>query len=243
MLRKEKGITLIALVITIIILIILAAVTIATVNGDNSLLGRAKLARCYNAYGSASDEIGVAYSALSAKITLKAALDSKYDACSSKYVYELLDELQKDLNGTSDGGNYKFVLGPIKGTSAANHERVIYIMYSDNNIERGAISTAAGKTDSATIKTLNGKEDKDITETDLETTDKEVTPKYNTSVYATINLKPQSASKEYDIMLPKTGEGAAAVPLTGWKVYSESDLTTIKDAADPTPAPVTPTAP
>lgn len=36
--RKEKGITLIALVITIIILLILAGVTIATLTGDNRII-------------------------------------------------------------------------------------------------------------------------------------------------------------------------------------------------------------
>ena len=36
--KKEKGITLIALVITIIVLLILAGVTVATLTGDNGLL-------------------------------------------------------------------------------------------------------------------------------------------------------------------------------------------------------------
>ena len=36
--RKEKGITLIALVITIIVLLILAGVVIATLTGDNGIL-------------------------------------------------------------------------------------------------------------------------------------------------------------------------------------------------------------
>ena len=43
--RKEKGITLIALVITIIVLLILAGVTIAMVVGDNGILTRAKEAK------------------------------------------------------------------------------------------------------------------------------------------------------------------------------------------------------
>ena len=42
---REKGITLIALVITIIILLILAAVTIATLTGDNGILTKAKDAK------------------------------------------------------------------------------------------------------------------------------------------------------------------------------------------------------
>ena len=36
--RKNKGITLIALVITIIVLLILAAVSIATLTGENGIL-------------------------------------------------------------------------------------------------------------------------------------------------------------------------------------------------------------
>ena len=45
MLRKEKGITLVALVITIIVLLILAGVTIAMVVGDNGILTRARQAK------------------------------------------------------------------------------------------------------------------------------------------------------------------------------------------------------
>ena len=41
MLNKNKGITLIALVITIIVLLILAGVAIATLTGENGLLNRA----------------------------------------------------------------------------------------------------------------------------------------------------------------------------------------------------------
>ena len=39
--RTESGITLIALVITIILLMILAGVSIATLSGENGILGRA----------------------------------------------------------------------------------------------------------------------------------------------------------------------------------------------------------
>ena len=43
--RKNKGITLIALVITIIVLLILAGVTIATLTGDNGILTKATEAK------------------------------------------------------------------------------------------------------------------------------------------------------------------------------------------------------
>ena len=44
-LRKEKGITLIALVVTIIVLLILAGVTIAAISGDNGILNNAARAK------------------------------------------------------------------------------------------------------------------------------------------------------------------------------------------------------
>ena len=43
--KREKGITLIALVITIVILLILAGIAIAALTGDNGLFARAKLAK------------------------------------------------------------------------------------------------------------------------------------------------------------------------------------------------------
>ena len=41
---KEKGITLIALIVTIIVLLLLAGVTISMVTGNNGIFGKAKLA-------------------------------------------------------------------------------------------------------------------------------------------------------------------------------------------------------
>ena len=43
--KKNKGITLIALVITIIILLILASVTVATLTGENGIITKAIEAR------------------------------------------------------------------------------------------------------------------------------------------------------------------------------------------------------
>ncbi len=45
MLKKEKGITLIALVVTIVVLIILAAISISVLGGENSTIDNSKEAR------------------------------------------------------------------------------------------------------------------------------------------------------------------------------------------------------
>ena len=61
--KGNKGITLIALVITIIVLLILAGVSIAMLNGNNSILGRAKSTVSENELAEGRDEVGLAWNA------------------------------------------------------------------------------------------------------------------------------------------------------------------------------------
>lgn len=57
MFKEQKGITLVALVITIIVLLILAGVSISLVVGDNGVLGKAKNAKTQTEDGVAEQEI------------------------------------------------------------------------------------------------------------------------------------------------------------------------------------------
>ena len=57
---KEKGITLIALVITIVILLILAGITITTLTGNNGILTQANNAKKATGYKSEEEKIKVA---------------------------------------------------------------------------------------------------------------------------------------------------------------------------------------
>lgn len=59
--EKNKGITLIALVITIIVLLILAAISIATLTGNNGILTRANEAKEQTIVGKEKEEISTAY--------------------------------------------------------------------------------------------------------------------------------------------------------------------------------------
>ena len=58
-LKESKGITLIALVITIIVLLILAGVTIATLTGDNGILNHANKAKIKNTEAEAIERVQV----------------------------------------------------------------------------------------------------------------------------------------------------------------------------------------
>ncbi len=57
--KNNKGITLIALVVTIIVLLILAGVSIAMLTGDNGILKRSQEAAYSNDVGNAKDEIAM----------------------------------------------------------------------------------------------------------------------------------------------------------------------------------------
>ncbi len=60
--KNNKGITLIALVITIIVLLILAGVAIAMLSGDNGILTRASDAKIVNEIGALKDQVNLAAS-------------------------------------------------------------------------------------------------------------------------------------------------------------------------------------
>ena len=62
-LKINKGITLIALVITIIVLLILAGVTIATLTGDNGILTKAQSAKTQNDKATAKEKVDLAIAA------------------------------------------------------------------------------------------------------------------------------------------------------------------------------------
>ena len=59
MLKQQKGITLIALVITIIVLLILAAVSIAMLTGTNGILTKATNAKSETTNAGAAEQINV----------------------------------------------------------------------------------------------------------------------------------------------------------------------------------------
>ena len=57
--KNQKGITLIALVITIIVLLILAGITIAMLAGENGILTNATKSKAYDEIGTAKDQINL----------------------------------------------------------------------------------------------------------------------------------------------------------------------------------------
>ena len=109
--KKQKGITLIALVITVIVLLILAAVTINALSGDNGILKRASEAKTKTI--EAQDESGVELAITEARTqglgtvtdeNLREALNKNVD--SSKYTLEGDDVDGWDITVKSTGKTY-----------------------------------------------------------------------------------------------------------------------------------------
>ena len=97
--KSNKGITLVALVVTIIVLIILAGVSIAMLTGENGLLSRTSEAKVTNIEGTVKEQVRLGVAALKLYIENEAAKDNRYDA--KKNSKTLRDELIKDLKETS----------------------------------------------------------------------------------------------------------------------------------------------
>ena len=72
--RNNKGITLIALVVTIIVLLILAGVSIAMLTGDNGILTQSKKAKTDTANAEAVERINMELNAMKAKILAGTAI-------------------------------------------------------------------------------------------------------------------------------------------------------------------------
>ena len=58
--KNTKGITLIALVVTIVVLLILAAISINMLKGENGIISKATEAREKNKYASAKEKVDMA---------------------------------------------------------------------------------------------------------------------------------------------------------------------------------------
>lgn len=142
--KGNKGITLIALVITIIVLLILAAVSIAMLSGDNSILGRSSQAKVANALGAAKDEVNI-----DATEALAKYYESVYNSngVTGTYTTAALDEavVKAILGGKSGNLNTDDVKGEWAGTGT---NATITLTYKpDSSTVKGTLTNGKIKWD------------------------------------------------------------------------------------------------
>ena len=78
--RNERGVTLIALVVTIVVLLILAGTAIAMLSGDDGIMTNAQRAQAANTEGEIREKFQMAFNAVKTDVDVNSALDSAYDA-------------------------------------------------------------------------------------------------------------------------------------------------------------------
>ena len=111
--RKQNGITLIALVITIIVLLILAGISIATLTGNNGLLSKATSAKEETKKAEIREEIELAIGAIQAeelpkgnKVTLETLAGTEEESGQLENSKDL-EGITAKLNGEKITGEYK----------------------------------------------------------------------------------------------------------------------------------------
>lgn len=141
--KNNKGITLIALVVTIIVLLILAGISIAMLTGDNGILTNASKASTTNAYYGAEEQVKLAYMAVRTEIMAQVVKDGTYDARINEASGTDKVENTKALaqivkNDLKDDNKWDvYYVGSEK--DATSKTGVIYITYKDTAIDAGVI--------------------------------------------------------------------------------------------------------
>lgn len=148
MLRKQNGITLVALVITIIVLLILAGVTIAMVVGDNGILSRARQSKFEQEAAEALENLQTAASALTAELVA--------DGKAGPTEQDMYKAFITDAKLKNDGDDYTFpdtILDDNTGTTTLSN--TTYTVTYQGNLDGSKKNSSATSLQKYDLK-ING---------------------------------------------------------------------------------------
>lgn len=146
--RNQKGITLVALVVTIVVLLILAGTSIAMLKGDNGIVTNAQKATVSNKEGQVVENIKNAYNTVKTKVIVGASTNPNYDAQAAATEKEIADTIATEILGeettltagtAKEKDGYKITYTATAGSTAGT----IVIEYGDSTFKDGV--TFAGK--------------------------------------------------------------------------------------------------
>lgn len=145
--KNQKGITLIALVVTIVVLLILAGTSIAMLSGENGIITNAQNANYANTEGEILDKINLAFNTVSTEVRVKSATEVSYDAISATEVANLVKLIKDDLGMTdTDTNGYTVTTSPETIPANNTNDVTITISYSDSNFGSGKKFNAISNT-------------------------------------------------------------------------------------------------
>lgn len=148
MIRNQKGITLIALVITIIVLLILAGVSIAMLTGNNGILTQANKAKVAQIEGQVKEEVNLAVQAAKMYAEQEAVSTSTGYTASTHLADpndDIITEMEKDL---ISGKGY--TVSGVNGTDGAAGS--ITVEYTNNDYKSATNNSSAKITFTIKVK-------------------------------------------------------------------------------------------
>lgn len=135
--KNQKGITLVALVITIIVLMILAGVVIFALMGDNSVLRQANSARVTNLESTVTEEVKLACGALRIAVAEAQAKNNSYNVLDNEE--QISATLERVLNDdTNLDGEY--------AVSEASDYHKLVVTYTGTDYSQATNDSAASIT-------------------------------------------------------------------------------------------------
>lgn len=132
--KNQKGITLIALVVTIVVLLILAGTSIAMLTGENGIITRAQNSNYANTEGEVRDKIELAYGSVNTEVRVKIATEMKYDASSDTNIDAFVSMIEDELEIPDSGENKTGYTVEANKTSSP---KTIKITYTDSIFKTG----------------------------------------------------------------------------------------------------------
>lgn len=131
---NQKGISLVALVVTVIVLIILAGVAISTLNKEDGIIKNTRYAKASNIYYEAEQQVKLAHTAVLSDILNKSAFIDNYDPTTAEETERLANMVKKDLGITSGNSNGTWTVESEAGK--------IKITFTNSKIVQGGLGEA-----------------------------------------------------------------------------------------------------
>lgn len=142
--RNERGITLIALVVTIIVLLILAGTSIAMLSGDNGILTNAQKSQVANKEAEVMEMMSTAYNTAKTEVMVKTATTTDYKPTAKKANLAAMVAKEVGITPTGSEGTTLPTVKSDKGYLVSIDGNKIIITYEDNKFSV-APGTAPGK--------------------------------------------------------------------------------------------------
>ena len=131
--KNQKGITLVALVVTIVVLLILAGTSIAMLSGDSGIITNAQKSTAANTEGDVRTRIEMAVNSAKTVVLARTSTDPEYNPQDSDSEAEIVKNIITDLGFTApDSISDTTLIDNQKGYTVSLASHVVTITYTDS---------------------------------------------------------------------------------------------------------------